>query len=1134
MTVPKKSDGDERSKGAQTSQTRRDSDVTPRDETRDDGPSSATRGVSPSVGASTVGSVPVESPSTEGPSVESDFGSSAHVQGLLSLQQSAGNQTVQRMVKHGDQSSLRVGRPNDRYEREAHRVARRVMRTPDATTDESSPDDGPRLRTPGLCPQCRRRLQRGEPLRCTSCEEKLQQKAADSGSSAATAVRETEATTETTSSVQSGGGTGKPLPKSVRSFFEPRLGYDLGDVRVHDDATAGTMNQRLDALAFTYGRDIYFRPETYAPHTHSGKRLLAHELTHVVQQTGQAGVGESSLGSTPGPRVQRVRYGDVTSGFFPPEHPTQRLLREHRELFNRAKYSSSYDQYTVDERIEMIQTLLNQFLVGPFDERALEKIWASFGDRLFEVANDHLDLWNRSWRRGAELTKILEVREFLAKFRQRTLTETRDVLEESRNRLAAERIRYGLQSVTTEHTEMRDVPTGDVFGGGRPVMAPQEVTVRRRHTEMAESPTTVGLAKAAELLAEQQRHVYELQREQRALVNHTAIGAPMGMPAGIPSEPIITDRRRYEELGEQIETAQDEKQALQATFVQQYPILAAFADGNRLDVSGLEKIAAGPSQDAAARLQEEIDERLENIEKVEEELGSDGDLSIWALPRMLDRTKQQMGIEAGSLQASMIDAKIDQVETDKTLRDLALGAIALGLGLLAAIPTGGSSLLAATAVVGATGSAAIGVYQAGEHYQQYQAEAAAANTAFDRARAISENEPSLFWLALDIVFAGLDLHPARVVFDVVGPAVKQAIREGTQLSREAIDAAKRVGPEFAQLVVQRVERLRSGSARFRRALTGPEEAAEAASRRLGEVRPVVEVPTELGPHRVKLTPGGHLVRCSIPCEWIRSAYATELAENPELARRLSELETQARRAVDDRAAARRIAEEARDLTDELEATRRGREGLGTQPEAGTPPLRGAPVQVPFDPAEQNRLIDFWDEQIQAVRADDSLPNWRRNRLIQRYRGYRERIAQGRRPTWLQSELEMEYYYREVGGEAEVPYIHGRRATRFTPGHTRPDITTSRAMIEVKNYRLIGEGGEVLSGRVTGLIRTLQRQVGARAAHGPAHISQQVLILDLRGQAAGWGSIVEITGRISDELGIPADRIQVLTWTMWSP
>jgi hypothetical protein len=79
-------------------------------------------------------------------------------------------------------------------------------------------------------------------------------------------------------------GHGAPLDRATRSFFESRFQTDLSNVRIHTDASAASLAHSYEARAFTYGRDIVFNSHEYAPHSHAGKRLLAHELTHVLQQ----------------------------------------------------------------------------------------------------------------------------------------------------------------------------------------------------------------------------------------------------------------------------------------------------------------------------------------------------------------------------------------------------------------------------------------------------------------------------------------------------------------------------------------------------------------------------------------------------------------------------------------------------------------------------------------------------------------------------------------------------------------------------------------------------------------------------------------------------------------------------------
>lgn len=87
----------------------------------------------------------------------------------------------------------------------------------------------------------------------------------------------------------SGLGQGRPLDQETRAFFEPRFGRDLGGVRVHTGVGAAAAAESVSAHAFTLGRDIVFGDGMYSPGTDAGRRLLAHELTHVAQQHARGG-----------------------------------------------------------------------------------------------------------------------------------------------------------------------------------------------------------------------------------------------------------------------------------------------------------------------------------------------------------------------------------------------------------------------------------------------------------------------------------------------------------------------------------------------------------------------------------------------------------------------------------------------------------------------------------------------------------------------------------------------------------------------------------------------------------------------------------------------------------------------------
>src|SRR3546814_15174811 len=86
--------------------------------------------------------------------------------------------------------------------------------------------------------------------------------------------------------IHSESKSGRPLPFATRNFMEQRIGADFSQVKVHTGSGAVQLSRRLNAQAFTHGADIYFTEDKFAPGTPDGKHLLAHELTHVVQQQG--------------------------------------------------------------------------------------------------------------------------------------------------------------------------------------------------------------------------------------------------------------------------------------------------------------------------------------------------------------------------------------------------------------------------------------------------------------------------------------------------------------------------------------------------------------------------------------------------------------------------------------------------------------------------------------------------------------------------------------------------------------------------------------------------------------------------------------------------------------------------------
>jgi len=151
------------------------------------------------------------------------------------------------------QPKLKINAPNDRYEQEADRIADQVLQTSGQSVQRA----------------CHR---------CKSDDEQIQTKTKGSGGQTASL-----GFTNQLAANRQGGHT---LNADTKSFMESGMGADFSKVRIHADAHAARLSEEIDARAFTLNNHIYFNKGEYAPESYEGKRLLAHELVHTLQQSG--------------------------------------------------------------------------------------------------------------------------------------------------------------------------------------------------------------------------------------------------------------------------------------------------------------------------------------------------------------------------------------------------------------------------------------------------------------------------------------------------------------------------------------------------------------------------------------------------------------------------------------------------------------------------------------------------------------------------------------------------------------------------------------------------------------------------------------------------------------------------------
>ena len=205
-----------------------------------------------------------------------------------------GNQAMLRRL----QTKLKVGAVNDPLEHEADRVADQVMRMADpGAAMTSAPPQVSRK-----CAACEEQVSRKRPA--CEAEEKLQKKGVGSQAGPADAPASVHEALRSP---------GQPLDAATRAYFEPRFGRDFSDVRVHSDPRASHAADAVQAQAFTFGSDIVFGGAKFSPSTFAGRKLVAHELTHVVQQGAAPAATTSSPAQiedfrtprTPDPWLQR-------------------------------------------------------------------------------------------------------------------------------------------------------------------------------------------------------------------------------------------------------------------------------------------------------------------------------------------------------------------------------------------------------------------------------------------------------------------------------------------------------------------------------------------------------------------------------------------------------------------------------------------------------------------------------------------------------------------------------------------------------------------------------------------------------------------------------------------------------------
>lgn len=171
------------------------------------------------------------------------------------------------------QAKLTIGQVGDRYEQEADQVAAQVVQRLNAPAQpiqrEAVPEE--------------EELQMKPILQRKAVPKEIQMKSTQLEN-----IGGGDASADLESAINSARGSGQPIESNLQAKMGQAIGADFSDVKIHTDSQSDQLNQSIQAKAFTTGKDIFFRQGEYNPSSTGGQELLAHELTHVVQQNGSA------------------------------------------------------------------------------------------------------------------------------------------------------------------------------------------------------------------------------------------------------------------------------------------------------------------------------------------------------------------------------------------------------------------------------------------------------------------------------------------------------------------------------------------------------------------------------------------------------------------------------------------------------------------------------------------------------------------------------------------------------------------------------------------------------------------------------------------------------------------------------
>ncbi len=276
------------------------------------------------------------------------------------------------------QRKLAIGDADDPLEQEADAVADNIMRMPEQHFIQRK------------CAHCEEEEQVQRKPLASSITPFIQTKGADGGT----------ASNSVTNQINTTRGSGSSMDRPTQSFMESRFGTDFSNVKIHTGTDAVQMSRELNAQAFTVGNDIYFNSGKYNPSSDSGKHLLAHELTHTVQQEGGMALAKTNLIQCD--RLDTVAAAEAAAGNTALQTALSRSIRALRPFSFSTSSLEGTSRITVRQG-EGIQITSNASITGStaatgtYDINLIQDVLGSDIDhtaRTFTIGTPGSHTWN--------------------------------------------------------------------------------------------------------------------------------------------------------------------------------------------------------------------------------------------------------------------------------------------------------------------------------------------------------------------------------------------------------------------------------------------------------------------------------------------------------------------------------------------------------------------------------------------------------------------------------------------------------------------------------------------------------------------------------------------------------------------